>query len=91
MYQETILSCNNQANYYSCVNLAYSIQFAQRFYAKYFLQNLKIFVCSHFIAQNVQQGLILKMPNTCVVNGNAACHLAVTNTERSHLFRILKM
>ena len=30
---------------------------------KYFLRNLKIFICYHFIVQNVKQGLILKTPN----------------------------
>ena len=52
-----------QANDYSCVILAYIIQFSQRFCVKYFLRNLKIFIYSHFIAQNVQEGLLLKMTN----------------------------
>ena len=59
----------SQANYYSCVILAYIIQFSQRFCAKYFLRNLKIFICSHFIAQNVQEGLIWKVPNKWLLRG----------------------
>ena len=53
----------SQANYYSCVILAYPIRIPQRFCAKYFLQNVKILICSHFMAQNDQQGLVLKTPN----------------------------
>ena len=58
-----MFTLESQAKYYSCVILAYPIRIPQRFCAKYFLQNLKILICSHFIAQNVQQGLMLKTPN----------------------------
>ena len=94
----------SQANYYSCVILAYIIQIPQRFCAKYFLQNLKIFFCTHFIAQNVQEGLNSKTPNQCVFNGNTVRTLAVryackpsmspistlNNTEHRHIYSILK-
>ncbi len=58
-----MFTLESQANYYSCVILAYPIRIPQRFCAKYFLQNVKILICSHFMTQNDQQGLVLKTPN----------------------------
>ncbi len=80
----------SQANYYSCVILAYIIQFSQRFCAKYFLRNLKIFICSHFIAQNVQEGLILKVPNNWLFSGiqcaMPACSEVSLPAEHAHWY-----
>ena len=46
--------------------MIYIIQFVQRFCTKYFLRNRKIFIGSHSIAQNVQQGLVFRMRNQLI-------------------------